>query len=955
MDNSNNNNNNNSNNSNSNSNNRRPYGLEAQPVLPEPVKGALAKAIKTFVALMAARMKDKLDQQILIQKLMTCITNGQLQPKFAYAVEVSNQNSQMEEHCTMYGTHNNIYQWFKTLKYLFLGMGFARLPTEEKVTAGYEGELSSGWPVTLHGTNNKQLPVGTNCANKSSHHITLVCGSCASGEPIPPHFQVESLAKDDANKLTQGSFLEKLEHRTVTVTRGFDHVKPLRAEQFAPCKGALAQHSTSCVWRTQNSNHNIDKRVSRSFFCGKIEGDLAPSVAHELMTSVDASVDLTSVGSVMEQLLHLELCNSNTVKYLTECGLKGVLVFAAKTPQNYKKEKIASMKPGQKFHITVSFITNSKGVWKTKVLKERREKITATKTRSHKNTRKRRSHLLNQKFCITGSFITSSKDISKAKLLKEHRGETATMKTTTACAAVSAKKKVAAEALFAKCQLVASLPKAKDDAPVTEITIKESLLGKATAEKPTRPALASCPTMPYPTLACVDGTKNDGNNQDGKCRNNNNNNNNNATTSTLTIPTNNTHPSSTKHSPWSPASKISYTSGIFAKAARQAQHDDNDGIPINTQLAYGQKGEEFLHYCTSLFSSCGYSTQIVTKEKVFGFLFYQAYQHKGKEATIRSDNNPKRKFLTSTTTMPTKTIKAFLFSKHWYKHNYHIAALRDRFCFLMMHCGVMRSESLFKCELSDLCSIIKSDEDAHSCLIFMMQIMTGKTDHQKTLYGHVLRHRDANMCPNGHPITDQAYAKTMRTAFKALGVISKHFAHFGRSTGAVAYKMQERRSIFVKTPNEGDAGSFFLPHGTIDPPPELCCQVFPFLDKAMDTIKNVCKKPTAQTFFKLLLNLQFVALQDAAVLIHNGSKIASSSTCPFSTPNCSTLIKQQLWERLLERERRESNVSKDVIQIDAKVSKFEEKQDAINGQLHHFLQHMASFHLPTEAEATTRA
>eukprot|EP00536_Pseudo-nitzschia_multiseries_P008972 jgi/Psemu1/21960/gm1.21960_g len=71
---------------------------------------------------------------------------------------------------------------------------------------------------------------------------------------------------------------------------------------------------------------------------------------------------------------------------------------------------------------------------------------------------------------------------------------------------------------------------------------------------------------------------------------------------------------------------MSYTNGIFAKAARQVQHDDNDGIPINTQLAYGQKGEEFLQYCTSVFSSCGYSTQIVTEEKVFGFLFYQAYQ-----------------------------------------------------------------------------------------------------------------------------------------------------------------------------------------------------------------------------------------------------------------------------------------------------------------------------------------
>ena len=71
---------------------------------------------------------------------------------------------------------------------------------------------------------------------------------------------------------------------------------------------------------------------------------------------------------------------------------------------------------------------------------------------------------------------------------------------------------------------------------------------------------------------------------------------------------------------------MSYTSGIFAKAARQVQQDDNNGIPFNTQLAFGQKGEEFLEYCTSIFSCCGYSTQIVTEEKVFGFLFYQSYR-----------------------------------------------------------------------------------------------------------------------------------------------------------------------------------------------------------------------------------------------------------------------------------------------------------------------------------------
>ena len=44
---------------------------------------------------------------------------------------------------------------------------------------------------------------------------------------------------------------------------------------------------------------------------------------------------------------------------------------------------------------------------------------------------------------------------------------------------------------------------------------------------------------------------------------------------------------------------MSYTSAIFA--ARQVQQDDNDGIPFNTQLAYGQKGKNSLSIAPAYF------------------------------------------------------------------------------------------------------------------------------------------------------------------------------------------------------------------------------------------------------------------------------------------------------------------------------------------------------------------
>ena len=51
---------------------------------------------------------------------------------------------------------------------------------------------------------------------------------------------------------------------------------------------------------------------------------------------------------------------------------------------------------------------------------------------------------------------------------------------------------------------------------------------------------------------------------------------------------------------------------------------------------------------------------------------------------------------------------------------------------------------------------------------------------------------------NHCPVTDQAYAKTMQSASKALGVMSKHFVHFGRGTGPIAYEMQKVDPQYIK-------------------------------------------------------------------------------------------------------------------------------------------------------------
>ena len=177
-------------------------------------------------------------------------------------------------------------------------------------------------------------------------------------------------------------------------------------------------------------------------------------------------------------------------------------------------------------------------------------------------------------------------------------------------------------------------------------------------------------------------------------------------------------------------------------------------------------------------------------------------------------------------------------------------------------------------------------------------------------------------------IADQAYASTMKHAYRSLGITSKHFVEFGRGTDVVACEMQEvdlqhiktigswnldvREDRFVIKPPlkamqalawySQERGVFFLPWSTINPPPELHCQVFPFLDKAIKTIK-ACneQKPTAQALFELFLNVQCVILQDTTILLREGRKNLLFF-CLFSQQTCSKLIKRysltRLWSKL---------------------------------------------------------
>jgi hypothetical protein len=79
------------------------------------------------------------------------------------------------------------------------------------------------------------------------------------------------------------------------------------------------------------------------------------------------------------------------------------------------------------------------------------------------------------------------------------------------------------------------------------------------------------------------------------------------------------------------------------------------------------------------------------------------------------------------------------------------SSLRNRFCFLMTIAAILRGESMFKAELSDLYGIEWLGDDVYDqnpFWVLMMQITTGKTNKDNIkLFGRAGRHKDPLQCP----------------------------------------------------------------------------------------------------------------------------------------------------------------------------------------------------------------
>ena len=164
------------------------------------------------------------------------------------------------------------------------------------------------------------------------------------------------------------------------------------------------------------------------------------------------------------------------------------------------------------------------------------------------------------------------------------------------------------------------------------------------------------------------------------------------------------------------------------------------------------------------------------------------------------------------------------------------SSLRNRFCFLMTVAAILRGESMFMAELSDLYGIEWLGDDAHDqnpFWVLMLQITTGKTHtHHIKLFGRAGRHKDPLQCPMGalgfylmfrfaktkemdnidftdptewfyiklltdmknkdttKSIANRTYATAIETHLKKSQIFAKNKVHIGRKWGAFKSQLQ---------------------------------------------------------------------------------------------------------------------------------------------------------------------
>jgi len=198
--------------------------------LPHHIMQALTKAYTTYLKLTQAGGSEATHQKNIVNKIEACLQEGNMQrdPRniqrhlrkvTANEFSVGGLNVQ-EQRRKEWTTFRNLSRWFDTFGNELLRLGFAREKNVEDGNLAEDGSVIitedqkariinlDETALTLDGTKSRKggrPPVVFNAidishaasvpANKSSYSCTLICGSCADGQALPPHFQLCTAAQ----------------------------------------------------------------------------------------------------------------------------------------------------------------------------------------------------------------------------------------------------------------------------------------------------------------------------------------------------------------------------------------------------------------------------------------------------------------------------------------------------------------------------------------------------------------------------------------------------------------------------------------------------------------------------------------------------------------------------------------------------------------------------------------
>ena len=221
------------------------------------LRDALLSALRSYIALANAN-RTTMPNKTKIIKILDKVIATQLGIKetrkfaqrlmrdIALDVNVTTANTKMEKRRLVWSTYNNINTWFEQMKTDLINLGFARLPTaaeeevegelvffddqlqrilnidESEVTTDGTSKLTGGRPITEYCPTDTRIGTGAEGTNKSGYAATFIGGSTMDGYPVPPHFQVRSLARTEQTKKLDTRLFENM--RKVFGRWGFDEV-----------------------------------------------------------------------------------------------------------------------------------------------------------------------------------------------------------------------------------------------------------------------------------------------------------------------------------------------------------------------------------------------------------------------------------------------------------------------------------------------------------------------------------------------------------------------------------------------------------------------------------------------------------------------------------------------------------------------------------------------------------